>query len=83
MDEHLYDFRKELQNLGYSKEVINNYPKYAQNLLNYSKENPQEINDIHIKNYYQYLFPIMSNCYYIFKVFLNFYFHLSIIIYCY
>jgi integrase/recombinase XerD len=55
MDEHLYDFRKELQNLGYSKEVINNYPKYVQNLLNYSKEKAQEINDIHIKNYYEYL----------------------------
>ncbi len=35
--EEIHDFRKELQNLGYSKGVINNYPKYAQNLLNYTK----------------------------------------------
>jgi integrase/recombinase XerD len=49
------DFRRELLNLGYSKNAVDNYPKYAQNLLNYSKENPQKINDNHIKNYYNYL----------------------------
>ncbi len=49
------DFRRELLNLGYSNTAVNNYPKYAQNLLNYSKENPQKITDIHIKNYYEYL----------------------------
>ena len=37
LENELYDFRKELQNLGYSKGVINNYPKYAQNLLHYTK----------------------------------------------
>jgi integrase/recombinase XerD len=55
IEDSIYNFRKELQNLGYSKSVINNYPKYAKNLLQYSKENPQEINDNHIKNYYEYL----------------------------
>jgi integrase/recombinase XerD len=49
------DFRRELLNLGYSNTVVNSYPKYVQNLLNYSKEKAQEINDIHIKNYYKYL----------------------------
>jgi integrase/recombinase XerD len=34
---------------------VDNYPKYAQNLLDYIKENPQKISEIHIKNYYQYL----------------------------
>lgn len=49
------DFRRELLNLGYSNTAVDNYPKYAQNLLNYSKEKAQEINDIHIKKYYEYL----------------------------
>lgn len=49
------EFRRELLNLGYSKNAVDNYPKYAQNLLIYSKENPQKINDTHIKNYYHYL----------------------------
>jgi integrase/recombinase XerD len=49
------DFRRELLNLGYSKTVVDNYPKYAQNLLDYTKENPQKISETHIKNYYQYL----------------------------
>lgn len=55
IEDSVFNFRKELQNLGYSKGAINNYPKYAQNLLTYSKENPQKINDNHIKNYYHYL----------------------------
>lgn len=49
------DFRRELLNLGYSKTAVNNYPKYAQNLLDYIKEIPQKITDQHIKNYYEYL----------------------------
>lgn len=55
IEDSVFNFRKELQNLGYSKGAINNYPKYAQNLLNYTKENAQKINDNHIKNYYHYL----------------------------
>lgn len=55
MEETIYNFRKELQGLGYSKSVVNNYPKYAQSLLEYSKENPKKITDRHIKNYYEYL----------------------------
>ena len=49
------DFRRELLNLGYSKNVVNSYPKYAQNILDYVKETPQKITDTHIKNYYEYL----------------------------
>lgn len=49
------DFRRELLNLGYCKSVVANYPKYAQNLLDYTKETPQKITDQHIKNYHEYL----------------------------
>ena len=55
IDDSVFNYRKELQGLGYSKNAVDNYPKYAQNLLNYSRENPQKINDNHIKNYYHYL----------------------------
>jgi integrase/recombinase XerD len=51
----IYNFRIELQVLGYSKNAVNNYPKYAQQLLEFSKENPQRITDVHIKKYYNYL----------------------------
>lgn len=55
MEQSIYNFRKELQGLGYSKGVVNSYPKYAEELLNYSKESPQKITGKHIKDYYQYL----------------------------
>lgn len=53
--EEIHDFRKELQNLGYSKGVINNYPKYAQNLLHYTKTEAITITENQIKEYYKYL----------------------------
>ena len=55
IEETVNDFRRELLNLGYSKNAIDNYPKYAQNLVSFAKENPQKISEIHIKNYYEYL----------------------------
>jgi len=55
IEDTINDFRRELLNLGYSKNAVDNYPKYAQNLLTYSKENPQKITDNYIKNYYEYL----------------------------
>lgn len=55
IEDTIYNFRRELQNLGYSKNAINNYPRYAKNLLIYTKENPQKIKEQHIKNYYHYL----------------------------
>lgn len=54
-DNTVYHFRKELQGLGYSKNTVNSYPKYAQGLLDYSKENPQKITGKHIKSYHEYL----------------------------
>lgn len=55
MDNTINDFRRELLNLGYSKTVIDNYPKYAQKLLQHTKEIALKITDQHIKNYYEYL----------------------------
>lgn len=55
IDDTVNDFRRELQGLGYSKTVVDNYPKYAQKLLEYTKETAQKITDTHIKNYHQYL----------------------------
>ncbi len=48
-------FRRELVNLGYCKSVVTNYPKYAQKIVDFAKENPQKIQEQHIKNYYEYL----------------------------
>ena len=55
IDNFIYDFRKELQNLGYSEKSCNYYPKYVRYLLEFTQENPQNITDIHLKNYYNYL----------------------------
>lgn len=55
IDDSVFNYRKELQGLGYSKNAVDNYPKYAQSLLNYSQEKPQKITDNHIKNYYNHL----------------------------
>jgi integrase/recombinase XerD len=55
LDNTINDFRRELLNLGYSKNAVVNYPKYAQKLLEYTKEIALKITDQHIKNYYEYL----------------------------
>jgi len=55
MNETLLNFRKELQNLGYSKGVINNYPKYVRKLITFCKETPEKITTQQIKNYQEYL----------------------------
>lgn len=55
IDDSVFNYRKELQGLGYSKNAVDNYPKYAQNLLTYSKETVLKITDQHIKNYHEYL----------------------------
>jgi integrase/recombinase XerD len=55
LDHELYDFKKELLNLGYCKSAVDNYPKYAQNLIIYNKVSAQETTENHIKEYYQYL----------------------------
>ncbi len=51
----IYNFRQELYNLGYSKSVSDNYPKYIKEFLNYSQETPTNINEEHIKSYTNYL----------------------------
>ncbi|WP_163411597.1 tyrosine-type recombinase/integrase [Flavobacterium ajazii] len=51
----IYEFRKELENLGYCKTVIQNYPKYVQKLLEFTKESPCKTTQNHIREYYQYL----------------------------
>lgn len=55
IEHFIYDFRKELQNLGYSKNVCDYYPKYVRYLLEFTQENPQNITDIHLKEYCNYL----------------------------
>ncbi|CAM4196056.1 MULTISPECIES: tyrosine-type recombinase/integrase [Flavobacterium] len=55
MEDIIFNFRKELQNLGYSKNAVNEYPKFVKKLLHYSKENPQKIKPKHIANYHRYL----------------------------
>ncbi len=51
----IYNFRQELYNLGYSKSVSDNYPKYIKEFLIYSQENPTNISEEHIKSYTVYL----------------------------
>ena len=51
----IYNFRRELKGLGYCKNAVNYYPKYIENLLEFTKEKPQKIKEVHIKNYYEYL----------------------------
>ena len=55
MEDEIYDFRKELQTLGYCKTVINNYPKYVSRFLVFAQENTAQINDVHIKSYQNHL----------------------------
>ncbi|WP_163411593.1 tyrosine-type recombinase/integrase [Flavobacterium ajazii] len=55
IEDTINDFRRELKGLGYSKTAVDNYPKYAQKLLEYTKETALKITDQHIKNYYEYL----------------------------
>ena len=54
-DDKIYHYRKELETLGYSQSIVNNYPKYVKSFLTQSKETPENISEQHIKNYYNYL----------------------------
>ncbi|WP_106914778.1 tyrosine-type recombinase/integrase [Chryseobacterium aurantiacum] len=53
--EDIYLFRKELQNLGYCKTVVNSYPKVAERFLNHCKKPKEEIKTIDILNYHSIL----------------------------
>ena len=53
-------FRKELQNLGYSKTVINNYPKQIRAFLNHFKKSFTEITTKNILDYHNHLKTIIG-----------------------
>lgn len=54
-DETILLFRKELQNLGYSKTVVNNYPKQIRAFLSHFKKHFTEIQTQDILDYHNYL----------------------------
>ena len=54
-EESIYNFRKELQNLGYSKTVVNNYPKQIRAFLNHFKKSFTEITTKNILDYHSHL----------------------------
>ena len=53
--EDIYLFRKELQNLGYCKTVVNTYPKTIERFLNHCKKPKGDIKTIDILNYHSVL----------------------------
>jgi integrase/recombinase XerD len=55
MHHTILNYKKELQSLGYSKNAVNNYPKYAQQLLDFCQELSENITAEDIENYHQYL----------------------------
>lgn len=55
MYDEIYNYRKELENLGYSKSIVNNYPKYVKFFLEFNQELLENINEEHIKSYSNYL----------------------------
>ena len=54
-DENIYLFRKELQNLGYCKTVVNFYPKQIRIFLEFIKKENTEIQQEDILHYYQHI----------------------------
>jgi integrase/recombinase XerD len=60
MNETILQFRKELQNSGYCKTVINSYPKQITKFLNYTRKEHFEIQTKDILDYYIYLKTIIS-----------------------
>ena len=59
-DETIIQFRKELQNLGYSKTVVNNYPKQIRAFLNHFKKSFTEITTKDILDYHNRLKTIIG-----------------------
>ena len=60
MAETVIQFRKELQNLGYSKTVVNNYPKQIRAFLSYFKKSFTEITTKDILEYHLHLKTIIG-----------------------
>lgn len=59
-EESIYQFRKELQNLGYCKAVVNSYPKQVAKFLNHARKSYFEIQSSDIVTYHSYLQTIQS-----------------------
>ena len=59
-EQSIYNFRKELQNLGYSKTVVNNYPKQVKNFLDHQKKHFAEIHTQDILDYHLHLKTIIG-----------------------
>ncbi len=59
-DETILLFRKELQNLGYSKTVVNNYPKQIRAFLSHFKKHFTEIHTQDILDYHLHLKTIIG-----------------------
>ncbi|WP_411812422.1 tyrosine-type recombinase/integrase [Chryseobacterium scophthalmum] len=60
MNETILQFRKELQNLGYCKIVVNAYPKQVIKFLNYTRKEYFEIQTKDILDYHSYLETTIS-----------------------
>jgi integrase/recombinase XerD len=59
-DENILQFRKELQNLGYCKSVINGYPKRIKEFLEHYKKSKEQITSEDIKQYHLHLRTVQS-----------------------
>ncbi|QQV02459.1 MULTISPECIES: tyrosine-type recombinase/integrase [Chryseobacterium] len=59
-EEIILQFRKELQNLGYCKTVINSYPKQIAKFLRYIRKENFEVQSKDILDYYSYLKTVIS-----------------------
>jgi len=59
-EETVLQFRKELQNLGYSKTVVNNYPKQIRAFLSHFKKSFTEIQTQDILDYHLHLKTIIG-----------------------
>ena len=59
-EQTILQFRKELQNLGYSKTVVNNYPKQVKNFLDHQKKHFAEIHTQNILDYHLHLKTIIG-----------------------
>ena len=56
----ILQFRKELQNIGYCKTIVNTYPRRVRDFLQYLKKDFAEITNADILDYYNYLKTIKS-----------------------
>lgn len=60
-EENILLFRKELQNLGYCKTVVNAYPRQIAKFLKYIRKENFEVQTKDILNYYSYLKTVISS----------------------